>query len=150
MRDTERGRDIGRGRSRLPVGSLMQTDPRTPGLQPEPKADIQPLSHPGAPFFLISMFSPTSLASVSIISFCIKSILAIFAATALNLCPNVDNSVNYLVKLHCLGQLGGSVVEHLLLAQVVIPGSWNRVPHRAPCREPASPSAYFSASVCLS
>ena len=24
MRDTERGRDIGRGRSRLPMGSLMQ------------------------------------------------------------------------------------------------------------------------------
>ena len=24
-------------------------DPRTPGSQPEPKADAQPLSHPGAP-----------------------------------------------------------------------------------------------------
>ena len=32
-----------------------------------------------------------------------------------------------------LGHLGGSVVEHLPLAQVVIPGSWDRVPHRAPC-----------------
>ena len=50
------------------------------------------------------------------------------------------------------GRLGGSVVEHLPSAQVVIPGSWDRVPHRAPCREPASPSACVSASlsVCLS
>ena len=24
-------------------------DPRTPGLRPEPKADAQPLSHPGVP-----------------------------------------------------------------------------------------------------
>ena len=49
------------------------------------------------------------------------------------------------------GHLGGSVIEHLPLAQVVIPGSWDQVPHRAPCMEPASPSAYVSASlsVCL-
>ena len=40
--------------------------------------------------------------------------------------------------------------EHLPLAQVVILGSWDRVPHRAPCREPASPSAYVSVSVSLS
>ena len=45
MRDTERGRDIGRGRSRLPVG----LNPRTPGSCPEPKADAQPLNHPGIP-----------------------------------------------------------------------------------------------------
>ena len=112
MRDTQRGRDIGRGRSRLHAGSPMwdsipdsritsraegrcQTaepprdppahiffkrfyspihkrhterqrhrqrekqapcreldvglDPRTPGSHPEPKADAQLLSHPGAP-----------------------------------------------------------------------------------------------------
>ena len=40
-RHRERGRDIGRGRSRLP--------PRTPGSQPKPKANAQPLSHPGVP-----------------------------------------------------------------------------------------------------
>ena len=45
MRDTERGRDIGRGRSRLPVGKPdAGFDPRTLGLQPEPKGDTQPLS----------------------------------------------------------------------------------------------------------
>ena len=50
-----------------------------------------------------------------------------------------------------LGRLGGSVVEHLLLAQVVIPGSWNRVQHQGPRRELASPSSYVYASlVCLS
>ena len=26
-----------------------ELDPRTPGSRPEPKADTQPLSHPGAP-----------------------------------------------------------------------------------------------------
>ena len=48
----ERHRDIGRRRSRLPVGRPMQDSiPRTLGSQslPEPKADAQLLSHPGAP-----------------------------------------------------------------------------------------------------
>ena len=41
MRDRERQRYRGRGRSRLPAGNQ--------GSWPEPKADAQPLSHPGAP-----------------------------------------------------------------------------------------------------
>ena len=45
---------------------------------------------------------------------------------------------------------GVSVVEHLPLAQIMIPESWDRVPHRAPHEEPASPSAYVSASLCVS
>ena len=49
-----------------------------------------------------------------------------------------------------MGPPGGSVVGHLPLAQGVIPGSWDRVPHRGPCREPASPSACVSASVSVS
>ena len=48
------------------------------------------------------------------------------------------------------GHLGGPVVEHLPLAQVMIPGSWDRIPHQAPCKEPASASAYVSASLCVS
>ena len=48
------------------------------------------------------------------------------------------------------GNLGGSVFEHLHLVQVLIPGSWDGVPHQAPHREPASPSAYVSASFSLS
>ena len=49
MRDIERGRDTGRGRRRLLAGSPMWgLNTRTPGLQPELKADTQPLSHPGA------------------------------------------------------------------------------------------------------
>ena len=47
------------------------------------------------------------------------------------------------------GHVGGSVVEYLPLAQVVIPGSWDRVLHQAPCRETAFPSAYVSAAVSL-
>ena len=46
------------------------------------------------------------------------------------------------------GPLGGSVVEPSS-AQDVIPGSWNRVPHWGPRREPASPSACVSAFLSL-
>ena len=42
------------------------------------------------------------------------------------------------------GRLGDSAVEHLPLAQGVILGSWD------PRREPDSPSAYVSASFCVS
>ena len=35
--------------------------------------------------------------------------------------------------------------ECLPLARLVILGSWDQVPHEAPHREPASPSAYVSA-----
>ena len=45
------------------------------------------------------------------------------------------------------GHLGGLVVEVLPSAQGMIPKSWDRVPHRAPHREPASPSAFLC--VCL-
>ena len=45
---------------------------------------------------------------------------------------------------------GGSAVEGLLWAQAVTLGSQDRVPRRAAHREPASPSAYVSASLCVS
>ena len=48
-----------------------------------------------------------------------------------------------------VGHLGGSVVKHLPLAQVMIPGFRDWVPHRAPWKESASPSAYVSASFSL-
>ena len=41
-------------------------------------------------------------------------------------------------KFSQCASLGGSVVERLPLAQVMIPGSWDPVPHEAPCGEPAS------------
>ena len=51
MRATEKGRDIGRGRHRQAPEREPDVglDPRTPGSQPEPKADAEPLSHPGVP-----------------------------------------------------------------------------------------------------
>ena len=66
MRDTERerGRDTGRGRSRLHAGSLtwdsiLGLQDQAPGL----KAGAKPLSHPGIPlsnflsnFHIISLF----------------------------------------------------------------------------------------------
>ena len=48
------------------------------------------------------------------------------------------------------GSLGGSVVWGLPLAQGAILESQDRVPHRAPSMEPASPSACVSASLSLS
>ena len=49
------------------------------------------------------------------------------------------------------GRRGGSMVEHLPLAQVMIQGSWDSVSHQAPQREMASPSALsLPLSVCLS
>ena len=54
-----------------------------------------------------------------------------------------------LFKKSSQGHLGGSVVERLPLAQVVIQEPWDQVLHQAPQWEPASPSAYVSASLCL-
>ena len=45
-----------------------------------------------------------------------------------------------------VGHLVDSEVKHLPLAQGMIPGSWDWVLHQVPHREPASPSAYVSAS----
>ena len=51
--------------------------------------------------------------------------------------------------MYVLGRLGGSVVERLPLAQVMILWSWDVVLHQAPCGKPGSPSAYVSASLSL-
>ena len=56
----------------------------------------------------------------------------------------------YCYKILTLGRLSGSVVEHLPLAQGMIPGYWDQVPYHAPLMEPNSPSAYVSASLDLS
>ena len=48
------------------------------------------------------------------------------------------------------GPLGGSGAECLPSAQVMIPESRDQAPHRAPRREPASPSAYVFASLSVS
>ena len=45
--------------------------------------------------------------------------------------------------------LGGSVVEHMPLVQVVVSRSYDQVPHWAPHKEPASLSVYVSASFPL-
>ena len=51
MRDTERGRDMDRGRSRLPARSPMWDLISGQGSCPESTAGAQPLSHPGIPIF---------------------------------------------------------------------------------------------------
>ena len=57
------------------------------------------------------------------------------------------NQLMNIVKIDLSGCLGGSVVERLPSAQGVILDSQDRVPHRAPCMKPASPSACVSASL---
>ena len=54
------------------------------------------------------------------------------------------------INLHVQGRLGGSVVECLPWAQVIL-GSWDQGSrHQAPWREPASLSACVPASLCVS
>ena len=59
MRDTQRERERQRHRQREKQAPCREPDagldPRTPGSCPEPKADTQPLSHPGAPGGTISI-----------------------------------------------------------------------------------------------
>ena len=53
MRDIQRERERQRHRQREKQAPCREPDvgldPRTPGSRPEPKADTQPPSHPGAP-----------------------------------------------------------------------------------------------------
>ena len=50
------------------------------------------------------------------------------------------------LKISSLGYLGGSMVEHLPSAQVMIPESWDQVLYQAPHKKPASVSASLSVS----
>ena len=64
----------------------------------------------------------------------------------------VDDSVKWLalemqIKTLVRGHLGGSVVESLPSAQVLILGSWDGFLHQAPHGEPASP---ICLCLCLS
>ena len=53
MIDTQRERQRHRQREKQAPGREPEVglDPGTPGSRPEPKADAQPLSHPGVPSF---------------------------------------------------------------------------------------------------
>ena len=53
MRDTERKAETqAEGKTGSPQEPDAELDSRTPGSWPEPKADAQPVSHPGAPEIL--------------------------------------------------------------------------------------------------
>ena len=72
------------------------------------------------------------------------------ACVSESLCLSWINKIlkkkKYIQKRH----RGHSVAEHLPLDQGMIPRSWDRVPHIRLPAPPASPSAYVSASLCLS
>ena len=56
MKERERGRDIGRAGSSEGVNEGLNLG--TPGSRPEPKANAQPLSHPGIPIIIaLSVFT---------------------------------------------------------------------------------------------
>ena len=61
-----------------------------------------------------------------------------------------DNTLFLCQDCYTEGHLRGSVVEHLPLAQVIIPVSSDRVLQQAPHRESVSPSACVSASLSVS
>ena len=139
-------------------------DPGTPGSHPGPKASAKPLSHPGIPNK--SSFRPSVSLSLKgsweLNSW--ESQPSITTPEKDDLCPSrhflachslcspvhVTSFPVTIQKPLLLGHLGGSAVERLTLAQVVIPGSWDQVPYWSPRMEPASPSACVSASLCLS
>ena len=55
MRDTEKEAETRQREKQAPRRELNAgLDPRTLGSHPEPKADAQPLSHPGVPILKIS------------------------------------------------------------------------------------------------
>ena len=73
MRDAERERQTHRQKEKqAPCKELdVELDAGTPGSHPEPKADAQPLSHPGVPFRLYLILAsdcPLSIFSSSGIS----------------------------------------------------------------------------------
>ena len=65
------------------------------------------------------------------------------------LCLCAHGLLNHAV-LGQLGGLSGGASAFRLGHDPGVPGSRDRVPRQAPCREPASPSARVSASFCVS
>ena len=157
MRDTERGRDIGRGRSRLhpcrePDAGLH---PGTPGSCPEPKADAQRLSYPGVPVlagFFSWVFNQTQTYPIlqSLQNPHILFPTIVWSFSSLQLHFSEFQWFHFLNDHLLLGLLGYSAVEHLPSAQGMILESRDGVPRWAPCMEPASPSACISAPLSLS
>ena len=74
-------------------------------------------------------------------------LLAFISYTFQKPCRAVYYDNSNFVEEDAEGCLHGSVVEHLPSAWSVIPESWDRVLHRAPCMESAPPSASLSLSL---
>ena len=70
--------------------------------------------------------------------------LYIYTYISLQIKGYFQSKISLPSKYICLGCLGGSAVEVMILQ------SQDQVLHRAPCMDPASPFACVSASLCLS
>ena len=125
-----RGRDTGRGRSRLHAGSRTWDSSQIAASCPEPKADAEPLSHPGVPYHIFFIHSSVEGQLGSFHSLDIVDIATI----------NIEIGIS--------GWRSG-------LAHAFGPGRNPGDPGSNPmsgsrCMEPASPSACVSASLSLS
>ena len=60
------------------------------------------------------------------------------------------DDIGALYKRDLEGHLGGSVVDHLLLARAMVLGSWDQVPYRAPHRKLLPWPMSLPLPVCLS
>ena len=67
MKDTERGRDIGRGEGGSTQDPDVGLDPGTPGSCPGLKAGTKPLSHPGVPLLYFLKFSHLTTCLLSVV-----------------------------------------------------------------------------------
>ena len=107
MRDTKRERQRQRQREKQAPcrESNVQLDPGTAGSCPEPKADVQPLSHPGIPKtskFLTKYLHNCQEFSVYV-SFCAQSIHQHFLHLIRRHLPNLFHFVVWAHGQHYLG-----------------------------------------------
>ena len=113
----------------------------------------QCISLPALPYMQYLYFFPLNTILNLIVVFCSHSHKYIIMG------KHQENQISNLSKVLLVFFLHKSAFKgtpgwlsggHLPSAQGVILGSWDQVPHQAPHREPASPSACVSASLCVS
>ena len=138
QRHRERTRDPGRGRSRLHAGSRSGTRSQVPGVPPWAEGGAKPRSHRGCPSPLISRWEG------------VGRVLGSISPGADGCCcepAHWKGSSSFEKEEEWAARGAQRLSTCLPSAQGGTPGTWDRVPRRAPRMEPASPSACVAASV---